>query len=239
MNLIDTHFHLDKYRNHSSLYHLINQSHQYTLCVTNSAGVFLTCKRLYPETKYVKFALGAHPDEITEPERTIFEFDTCINQARYIGEIGLDYSEASAKRDAQKYVLRYILKKQADLNLLATIHVKQAEDDLIALIDEFPSPKRIIHWYTGNKAQMASLLSKGCYFSINASMIQSEAGKKRIEMIPIERILIESDGPYSKVDGKRYTPDKLIDLYRTVGSVLQITDLEGLVYRNFFRLLSQ
>ncbi len=239
ISLIDTHFHLDKYQNHSSLYELMNKNHQYTLCVTCSPGVFLSCKKLYPETKYVKFALGVHPKEITDPEKSIHEFNICLHQAKYIGEIGLDYSGASPSRDIQLNVFRHIIKKQAERNMLATIHVKKAEEDLITVLGEYPSSKRIIHWFSGNSIQMSTLLSQGCYFSINASMAQSESGKKRIAMIPKDRILIESDGPYSKVDGKRYTPEKLTDLYRTVGCALQVNNLEEIVYRNFLNILSQ
>ena len=238
-SLIDTHFHLDKYRTHSLLYALMNRNHQYTLCVTCMPGVFLSCKKLYPETKYVKFALGVHPKYISDPEKSIYEFDSCLNKARYIGEIGLDYSDESPARDAQLYVFRHIIKKQAEMNLLATIHVKKAEEDLITILGEYPSSKRIIHWFSGNKDQMASLLDQGCYFSINASMVEGEARKKRIAMIPKDRILIESDGPFSKVDGKRYTPDKLIDLYSIVGQALQVTDLEELVFHNFFKILTK
>ena len=116
ISLIDTHFHLDKYQNHSSLYELMNKNHQYTLCVTCSPGVFLSCKKLYPETKYVKFALGVHPKEITDPEKSIHEFNICLHQAKYIGEIGLDYSGASPSRDIQLNVFRHIIKKQAERN---------------------------------------------------------------------------------------------------------------------------
>jgi len=40
MNLIDTHFHLDFYRDHKYWYDYINQNRQYTLCVTNTPGVY-------------------------------------------------------------------------------------------------------------------------------------------------------------------------------------------------------
>ena len=59
--LIDTHFHLDFYRDHKFWYDRINELEQYTLCVTNSPEIYHSCKRLYPETKYVKFALGYNP----------------------------------------------------------------------------------------------------------------------------------------------------------------------------------
>ena len=57
-HLIDTHFHLDYYKEHQKIYDGINERKQYTLCMTNSPGVYISCKRIYPETKYLKFALG-------------------------------------------------------------------------------------------------------------------------------------------------------------------------------------
>lgn len=69
-------------------------------------------------------------------------------------------------------------------------------------------------------------------------MIQTESGKKRMIQIPKERLLIESDGPYSKVNGKRFSPEKLGETYHIVASALQIQNLEELVYQNFFTILS-
>lgn len=237
MNLIDTHFHLDKYRNHKELYTQINDLRQYTICVTCTPGVFLSCIKIYPETKYLKFGLGIHPDEVVNPERQLYEFDSCIDQAHYIGEIGLDYSSNKSDTNAQKKVLRHILKVQSQRNLVATIHVKKAEEDLIQLLQEYPSSKRIIHWFSGTKEQMQNLLKEGCYFSVNASMTLSESGKRRLVEIPPDRLLIESDGPYSKTNGSRFSPEKLATLYREVESVVQIANLESVVFQNFYRLL--
>ena len=59
--LIDTHFHLDMYKNYNEIYKLIVGEKQYTLCMTNSPGVFLSCKNIFGDNKYIKFALGFHP----------------------------------------------------------------------------------------------------------------------------------------------------------------------------------
>ena len=61
INLIDTHFHLDFYKNHKEIYNDINKLHQYTLCVTNSPEVYEECQKVYFNTKYLKFALGFNP----------------------------------------------------------------------------------------------------------------------------------------------------------------------------------
>ena len=45
-HLIDTHFHLDYYKEHQKIYDGINERKQYTLCMTNSPGVYISCKRI-------------------------------------------------------------------------------------------------------------------------------------------------------------------------------------------------
>ena len=109
----------------------------------------------------------------------------------------------------------------------------------MGVLDEYPSAKRIIHWFTGTERQMQNMLDAGCYFSVNVSMAQSENGKKQIKQIPKDRLLIESDGPYSKIKGKRFSPDRLEESYRIIESILRINDLEEMVYQNFFALLSK
>ena len=93
--LIDTHFHLDYYRNHKQVYDLINHLEQYTICMTNSPGVYVSCRKLYQETEYIKFALGFHPREKSLSTKDFSDFITLANQANYIGEVGMDFSSDS------------------------------------------------------------------------------------------------------------------------------------------------
>ena len=95
MNLIDTHFHLDHYKNYLEMARNITELKQYTICVTNSPGVFWTCKNQITETKYLKFAIGFHPQESTLDENDIKDFMRLIMLTNYIGEVGLDYSAKS------------------------------------------------------------------------------------------------------------------------------------------------
>ena len=81
MHLIDTHFHLDYYKNHEYWYNQINKLQQYTLCVTNS------------ETKYVKFALGYNPQQSLKVDFSKSTFLHELSTTQYVGEVGLDYSK--------------------------------------------------------------------------------------------------------------------------------------------------
>ena len=92
VKLVDTHFHLDYYRNHRQLYKIINELEQYTLCMTSSPGIYMSCRKLYQETEYIKFALGFHPCERSLSSKDFSDFIILANQASYIGEVGMDFS---------------------------------------------------------------------------------------------------------------------------------------------------
>lgn len=237
MALIDTHFHLDKYRNHRELYQEINNLKQYTLCVTTSPGIFLSCRSLYEETKYVKFALGMHPLEITDPKKCIYEFDHCFSSSKYLGEVGLDYSKDAPPKEKQLIVFSHIIQKQAAADKLISIHIRGAEEDAIRILSEYAGQKRIIHWFTGNTEDLVDLIKLGCYFSLNASMVRSADRCDILKLIPLERILVESDGPYTKVSGNKFTPSLLRETYSVIGSTMGINYLEELSYNNFSQII--
>ena len=98
--LIDTHFHLDHYKNYKELATQINALQQYTICVTNSPGVFHSCKNLISENKYLKFAIGFHPQEKALTNRDLDDFMRLIDRTNYVGEIGIDLSSRSYRNEA-------------------------------------------------------------------------------------------------------------------------------------------
>lgn len=71
-NLIDTLFHLDYNKNHQQVYLGINERKQYTLCMANSPGIYLSCRHIYSKTQYLKFALGFYPQETSLTEKALF-----------------------------------------------------------------------------------------------------------------------------------------------------------------------
>lgn len=230
--LIDTHFHLDHYRNHEIIFKEINKLEQYTLCVTNSPGVFLSCKNIYQETKYVKFALGIHPCEVNN-SKIIKDFEYCIEKTNYIGEIGLDFSNKYIdNKEMQIYVFNELIKLGARNNKLVSIHSRKSEDVLIDILSKYRHKKCIIHWFNGNNEQLKELVNLGCYFSVNSNM-----NVNHLKIIPIDKILIESDGPYMKLNNKKYTPKMLKEIYNIVESRLEINNLDSIIYKNFKELL--
>ena len=92
IGLIDTHFHLDMYKNYNEIFQYLEVEKQYTLCMTNSPGVFLSCRDLFQNSKYVKFALGFHPLNVGLTSRDINDFVHLLEYTNYVGEVGLDFT---------------------------------------------------------------------------------------------------------------------------------------------------
>lgn len=228
--LIDTHFHLDHFRNHFEIYKEINNLKQKTLCVTNTPYIYNAIKQLYKETKYIKFAIGFHPMETINS--AMFEaFKQHLDKSRYIGEIGLDYSKYSTTpREKQLYYFERIVKICSKLNKVMSIHSRNAESDVVDIVERYKPKRAIIHWYTGNEINLERLISLGCYFSVNSSMM-----KDKYQMIPINRVLIETDAPY---EIKNYRPERLIEVYNKIEKFYQIPNLELVVENNFQDLIS-
>lgn len=239
-HLIDTHFHLDHYKDHQKIYAGINEKKQYTLCMTNSPGVYMSCKRMYPETKYLKFALGFHPQETSLNDTDFYSFIQLINETNYVGEVGLDFSKKSyISCNKQCIYFEKIAKVCAEKNKLMFVHLRRAEKEAISILKEYRPRRCIIHWFNGSREQLQQLLDIGCYFSLNSNMVTNEKSKEKLYLIPKTRILIESDGPFTKIDGKKYTFNNLIKIYELVARYYNEPDIIKIVHDNFRDVLSK
>lgn len=235
--LIDTHFHLDMYKNHKQVCHYLETQKIYTLCMTNSPGIYVSCQNLYGNSRYVKFALGFHPLNAELKEKDFRDFMWMLPNINYVGEIGLDYSRKTGiGKEKQKLYFSKIVAKCSELNKLMSVHIRGAEQDAIEIFEQYTPKKCIIHWFSGNEKQLHQLIDIGCYFSLNANMVESMP--ELLKYIPRDKILIESDGPYSKVAGKKYRPEYLLQEYQIIAKALNEPDLVWLVYNNFRDILS-
>ena len=61
--------------------------------------------------------------------------------------------------------------------------------------------KPILHWFTGNTAELQEAVEKGFYFSVNGAMMASKRAVRLLDLIPKERVLIETDSPFTYLYG--------------------------------------
>lgn len=236
--LIDTHFHLDHYKNHSILYHYLEDEEQYTLCMTNSPGIYLSCNNIYGNGQYVKFAMGFHPRERGLGKKELKDFLYMLPMVNYVGEIGLDFSaNVGVDQEFQTIAFEKIVKECSYQNKLMSVHIRNAHSVAVDIMNKYRPQKCIVHWFQGNAENLQRYIELGCYFSINTNMI--EKNRDICMQIPKSRVLIESDGPYTKVDGKRFSPEKLFESYEIIARGIEEPDLIKIVFDNFKRILRE
>ena len=234
------HFHLDFYANHKQVYDKINEIEQHTLCVTNQPEIFESCIDLYEPTKYVQFALGFHPHNAGKEYFRKGVFLNNIKRTKYVGEVGLDFSKqyvAHSKKQIE--IFDFICENSYDK--IISIHCRLAEDKIYEIVKKHENSKAIIHWYSGNEEWLEKLIDIGMYFSVNSNMMNTTRGKLLIKKIPKNKIFIESDGPFTKIQGKRFAVEKLLLVYEDLSGILELESVDKLkqqISQNFMSLLN-
>lgn len=196
MRLYDTHFHLDLQKNVKAAIEEINANKIYTVAMTNLPALYEKEQKEY-EGSYIRIALGFHPELIGEYKKYIPMMWEKLPSARYVGEVGLDFSDGAYKKEQLIFFEELIEKCREDKDKILSIHSRKAETEVLNCLRGSFSFKPILHWYTGNIKNIENAVDMGCYFSVNQKMVKTLKFKKMAEIIPLNRILLETDSPFS------------------------------------------
>lgn len=128
------------------------------------------------------------------------------NQLVAIGETGLDYYyEHSPKKLQQEHLVRYFtLSKECSLPII--FHCRDAFADLFALADQhYKDLPAVLHCFTGTEGEAKQVLERGWYLSMSGIVTfkRSEELRRVAKIIPLDRLLIETDSPYLAPQSKR------------------------------------
>ncbi|MGI6747222.1 MAG: TatD family hydrolase [Anaerovoracaceae bacterium] len=238
MNLIDFHVHIDYYKDFYEKYNYYNNNRIYALGVTNLPEIYEKCISSFKKSKFVQFALGYNPQFAGTDKFNKRIFDKYFDTTKYIGEVGLDFSRDFVIHKAEQIeVFDYIAQRAGQHNKILSIHSRNAEVDVINILKKHKVKFAVFHWYTGKIEKVKDIVDMGYYFSVNSKMLQSKRGLTIIKNIPFDRILIETDGPFTDFRKQMITPDKLPEVYSTFEQVLNIRGFEEVVFSNLKKLL--
>lgn len=209
--LVDLHCHLDLYPDHQAAVMDAEEAGVFTLAVTTTPRAWPRNHELAQRTKHVRAALGLHPQLVAERASEIELWDRYLPETRYVGEVGLDAGPRFYKSlDLQKQVFQHVLQRCAESgDKVITIHSVRAVKAVLDHVESFLPHSRgkvVLHWFTGSKAEAQRALELGCYFSINAAMLGSERHASMTAVIPLDRLLTETDGPFTKTGERPSRP---------------------------------
>ncbi len=234
---VDFHCHLDLYPDLKMAIEKAEEAKIYTLAVTTTPKAWPRNYALTQGTRFVRAALGLHPQLVAERADELALWEHYLPQTRYVGEVGLDAGPRFYRSiDAQKVVFRTILERCAKAgDKILTIHSVRSVPLVLELIEcHLPRARGIavMHWFTGSKSEARRATDLGCYFSVNAEMMRTERGRDLVGGLPLERILTETDGPFTQVDSRPAEPS---DVGKAIEAIAAVRSMDPEAVNNAVR----
>lgn len=231
LGLIDFHCHLDLYQDHEKAIRNAESAGIFTLAVTTTPKAWSRNYELTKNTKYVRAALGLHPQLIETRGAEVALLEELARSTRYIGEVGLDAGPRFYRSfDAQKDVFGRVLQVCADLGgKVLTVHSVRASKAVLDAVEaKFPRSrgKVVLHWFTGTAAEARRAVELGCYFSINAEMLADPRRSSLVQSLPLQNLLTETDGPFTQTEGRPTEPRDVAICVRRLAQLLRSEEYE-------------
>ena len=236
----DAHFHLDLYTDISKIVNEIERKQSYTIAVTNLPPLYKKLEKII-NSEFIRVALGFHPELVTQYKKYIPQMWQYLSSTRYIGEVGLDLkNKPKTDSNNQVHFFKELINQCNSIGgKIISVHSRGSEKELLSIFNNGFNGNIILHWYSGSLKNLDNAIEKGFYFSVNYAMLQSMKGKKVIERIPINRILIESDGPFIKINKKFFHPNDLDIIIQNLAKLKRedLSEMKNILSQNFKQLL--
>jgi len=220
--IFDTHAHLDDHAFDADQAELLTRLPQEGIALVLNPGCSLESSRnaiaLAREQDWIYAAVGSHPDAADEVEDAVLAQYRRMAQenskVRAIGEIGLDYHYEDIPREIQQRAFRAQMALARELGLPVIVHEREAHEDGMKIVEEFPTVTGVFHCYSGSLEMARVLIRRGWYIGFGGVLTFKNA-RKAVEVaaeIPLERIVLETDCPYMSPEpfrGRRNDPTRL------------------------------
>ena len=200
--------------------------------------------------QWLDVAAGIHPhDAGTATGDNWIELTRFAQEEKLVawGEIGLDFHYNYSDPEVQKevFIQQLLLAKKSSLPVI--IHTREAETETLKILSEHYADSRrqgIMHCYSGSLSMAQCCLEMGFYISFSGILTFPQAHEIRriAEMIPLDKLLIETDAPYLApvpYRGKRNEPAFLVETAKILASIRNV-DIETIAKctrENYFRVI--
>jgi len=204
--------------------------------IVESKKAIKLCQK-YPG--YLSCTVGIHPHDADHAQYgyidEIRKLATSVS-VRAIGECGLDFNRNFSTPDNQIKIFSNQIELAAELNLPLFLHQRDAFDEwyqlLLPYIDKVPA--MVAHCFTGSTNELQQCLDAGMYIGITGWLCDERRGKElreAVRLIPLERLMIETDAPYltprtirPKPKSSRNEPSYLPYIVRALAELTNYTE---------------
>ncbi len=214
MRLTDSHAHLNFSQFDADRDAVIRRARDAGLTAIINVGVDLASSKasiaLAQQHDFIYAAVGIHPHDARHVDERVLDQLRVLTrhpQVVAIGEIGLDYYRDRSPRPVQRQAFADQLALAAEVELPVIIHSRDAHDDVMEALREWitlhppggtEGGMGVLHSYSGGPEHLDEVLEMGFYVSISGPVTFSKAEQLRkvAEIVPLERLLVETDCPF-------------------------------------------
>ena len=255
--LIDSHCHLDRlvldeydHQLSAAIDAAVNCGVERMLCVGISIAnrkEVVTIAETYPQ---VFASVGVHPLDVKEglaTEQQLIEWSQHPKVVA-LGETGLDYHYSENDKELQRQSFSVHLRAAAAARLPVIVHTRHAGDDTLALIKENGNSEYagVLHCFTESWQMAKQAIEMNYMISLSGIVTFRNAEELRTvaKMLPLDRLLVETDSPYLAPMPFRGKPNEPKYVREVAAFVAQLKGLsyEELVHitgENFYRLFKK
>ena len=210
MKIFDTHAHYDDEHFNEDREAVLNKIYKagVTKCVNIGCSIETTKNSIKLAEKYnfIYAMCGIHPSEIKKCEKEILEDIEEIKKLALsskkvvaIGEIGLDYHYEGFSKELQQFAFIKQIELANELKLPISVHTRDAIDDTISIIRNHKFEHGgILHCCPFNRELVKHGLENGIHIAFGGTSTFKNAKNacEIVNMVPDDKILIETDSPY-------------------------------------------
>lgn len=218
--LIDSHAHLDDKRFDLDRDMIIKNLKSNGIDYIINVGADLKSSKstvdLAKKYENIYGVVGIHPHSATElNDKAIETLTTFAKEEKIvaIGEIGLDFYYDHSPRDVQRSAFKIQIELAKKLDLPIVIHSRDADQETFDTLKDAQDGnlRVLLHCYSGSVELASEYLKLGFYLSLGGPVTFKNARvpKEVARMVPLDRLLIETDSPYLTPEpyrGKRNEP---------------------------------
>lgn len=214
ISAIDTHCHLDMDAYKTDLDDIISNAQNAGVSKIVTIGIDLRSSQkaveLASQYSCIYATVGVHPHDAkdfnAETEALLKQLALQEKVVAY-GEIGLDYVKEYSPKEIQLTVFRRQVEIAKELHLPLIIHDREAHEHIYQILkDSAPFPEGgIIHCFSGDASDAQRFIDLGFLISIPGVVTfnKAEILQEAVRQIPMDSLLIETDGPFLSPVPKR------------------------------------
>ena len=205
MHIFDSHAHFDDPRFDEDRHQLLQQIHAEGVDLIANIGCDEpTCKSsvaLAEQYDFIYATVGWHPEFAgswnAEAEGLIRSL-AVHPKVRAIGETGVDYHWMNDPEEVQLKCFDDQMRIARELKMPVVIHQREGMEDCLSVVRRYPDVQGVFHCYSGSAESAKEILKMGYYLGFTGVITFKNARKSHevLEMMPLDRILIETDCPY-------------------------------------------